>query len=126
MKIAIAILGLALAAMGFAAPSLSADVNPEKKAAQIVDLHGDIKGNKEAENQTSEIGTRAKKDAKALAKQKKEQQEAAKKAAKLAKNHSEDSFNTYTVPEIDSSYAALIICLLAGAVAIRRERDRKA
>lgn len=126
MKRVIAILGLALAAMSFAAPSYSADVNKEKKAAQVVNKHDDKNFKKEVVKQTKEVSKQAKKDAKALAKQKKEQQKAAKKAQKLAKKHGKNPPKAHAVPEIDGSYAALAICLLAGMVAIRRERYRKA
>lgn len=126
MKRFIAILSLALAALSFAAPSYSADVNnaevnKEKKTAQLTQNHAD---KKVVKNNHSVV--QAKKDAKALAKQKKEQQKAAKKAKKLAKKPNPKSPKAHAVPEIDGSYAALAICLLAGAVAIRRERHRKA
>lgn len=123
MKKVIAILGLALAALSFAAPSYSAEVNKEKKAAQLINNHTDKKA---TQKQNIQIAKQAKKDAKALAKQKKDQQKAAKKAKKLAKKHHKKSPQAHAVPEIDGSYAALAICLLAGAVAIRRERYRQA
>lgn len=121
----IAILSLALAAASFAAPSYSADVNKDKKASQVVSKQ-ETKAAKEAAKQTKEAAKKAKKDAKALAKQKKEQQKAAKKAEKLAKKKGKKTPEAHAVPEIDGSYAALAISLLAGAVAIRRERYRKA
>lgn len=128
MKRFIAILSLALAALSFAAPSYSSDfnnaeVNKEKKTAQLTQNHAD---KKVVEKQNNHNVVQAKKDAKALAKQKKEQQKAAKKAKKLAKKPNPKSPKAHAVPEIDGSYAALAICLLAGAVAIRRERHRKA
>ena len=123
MKQAIAILGLALAAMSFAAPTYGADASKEKKTPQLIIEFADKQA---ADKQNKKPVTIVKKDAKALAKQKKEQQNAAKKAEKLAKKNHKNSPMTHAVPEIDGSYAPLAVCLLAGAVAIRRERYRQA
>lgn len=128
MKKVIAILGLALAAMSFAAPSYSADVSKDK-AAQAVSKQGEQKAQKEVAKptkQAKEVAKQAKEHAKALAKQKIEQQKAAKKAEKLAKKRHKNLPEAHAVPEINGSYAALTICLIAGVVAIRRERYRDA
>jgi ferric-dicitrate binding protein FerR (iron transport regulator) len=110
MKTFIAILGLALAAMSFAAPSYSADIQTEKKAVHEV-----------AKQQEKAVKEAEKKAAKALAKQKKEQQKAVKKAEKVAKKPGKNPPQAHAVPEINSSYAVLAISLLAGLILIRRE-----
>lgn len=120
MKTFIAILGLALAAMSFAAPSYSADIKTEKKTAHEVTKQQE-KTVKEEKKQAKEA---EKKAAKALAKQKKEQQQAAKKAEKVAKKNGKKPPQAHAVPEINGSHAALAISLLAGLIAIRRERRR--
>jgi ferric-dicitrate binding protein FerR (iron transport regulator) len=114
MKTFIAILGLTLAAMSFAAPSYSADIQAEKKAAHEV-----------AKQQEKAVKEAEKKAAKALAKQKKEQQKAAKKAEKVAKKPGMNPPpQAHAVPEINGSHAVLAISLLAGLIAIRRESRR--
>lgn len=118
MKKLIAILGLALAAAGFAAPSYSADLTKADKKASHEVAKQKAKADKEAEKQ-------AKKDAKALTKQKKEQKKTAEKAEKVAHKKPKHPPNAHAVPEIDGSHAALAISLLAGIVAIRREQRRR-
>jgi hypothetical protein len=120
MKTFIAILGLTLAAMSFAAPSYSADMKAEKKTAHEVSKQQE-KTTKEEKKQAKEAEEKA---AKALAKQKKEQQKAAKKAEKVAKKNGKKPPQAHAVPEINGSHAALAISLLAGLIAIRRERRR--
>ena len=115
MKKTFAVLGIALAATSFAVPSYSADSKADEKTAQ------------ELAKQGKPLAQKANKEAKALAKLKKQETKAAKKAAreaaKLAKKHVKNPA-AHAVPEVDGSHAALAISLLAGAVAIARERRR--
>ncbi|MBC6904661.1 hypothetical protein DWB84_04165 [Saccharophagus sp. K07] len=104
MKKIITIIGIALALV-CAAPSYSAEIEDEPAKHEV---------NRAVELETKT--TQSQRDAVALAKKKKAQEKAAQKA-KRNKPHS--------VPEIDSSYAALAISLLFGTIAIRRERYRK-